>query len=365
MILTYKYRLKGKRAVRQLRRFAWAANQVWNFCVATQKNTQHRWKNGSLASWQSHYDLAKLAKGTSKDLGLHAQSVARVCEQFAKSRDQHKTCPRFRKSSGIKRSLGWVPFQRQSRQLDGNTITYLGNVYRFFGAKRRVLPVIVKGGCFVEDSLGRWYVCFHVEANALPVADSAIGIDLGLKSLITTSDGNKIEAPQHYRRTQEKLAVAQRAGNRRRVKTIHAKIRNVRLDHLHKESHRTASHYGLVAVGNVSSSKLAKTRLAKSVYDASWSTFRNLLRYKVSRHGGVFLEVDEKFTTQTCSACGNTASPSRPKGIAGLGIREWECSACGVLHDRDVNAARNILALALSAQRRVDESRDSIEKSVA
>ena len=81
--------------------------------------------------------------------------------------------------------------------------------------------------------------------------------------------------------------------------------------------------------------------------------FRGFLKYK-SRG---YVEVDEKFTTQTCSSCGSVSSTTRPKGIAGLGIREWECSDCGVTHDRDVNAAQNILNLALSAQRRVDENR--------
>jgi len=96
-------------------------------------------------------------------------------------------------------------------------------------------------------------------------------------------------------------------------------------------------------VGNVSSSGLAKTKMAKSVLDAGWSTLRTLLSYKCEHAGGVFLEVDERYTTQACSCCGSL-SPSSPKGRAGLGIRGWTCE-CGVTHDRDVNAAKNILAL--------------------
>jgi putative transposase len=360
VILTYKYRLKGKRATRQLRRYAWACNQVWNFCVETQKNTQRRWKHGSSAKWKTHFDLTELTKGVSKELAIHAQSVGSVCEQFAKSRDQHKKCPHFRKSSGPKQSLGWIPFRTQSRQVSDNSITYLGNTYRFFGAKRRPLPKIVKGGAFVEDSQGLWYVALHVEVGALPTGkEGPVGIDLGLKHLAVTSDGEKIGNSKAYRSLEQKLAVAQRAGNRRRAKAIHAKIRNVRQDHLHKESSKIAKRYGLIVVGNVSSSKLAKTRMAKSVLDAGWSTFRSMLEYKASRHRAEYREVDEKFTTQTCSSCGNSAAEGRPKGIAGLGIREWVCSACGVVHDRDVNAAQNILILGLSAQPRVDESRDA------
>jgi len=92
-----------------------------------------------------------------------------------------------------------------------------------------------------------------------------------------------------------------------------------------------------------SASKLAKTRMAKSVYDASWSSFRDKLRYKAIAHGATFEEVNESGSTQSCSACGSKDSTTRPKGIAGLRIREWTCSGCGVVHDRDINAALNIL----------------------
>ena len=247
-----------------------------------------------------------------------------------------------------------MPFQKQSRQIEGNSVWYLGKRYRFFGGKRRPLPNTAKGGMFVEDSLGRWYVCFHVEvAKRLPQSNGAIGIDLGLKSLAVMSDGCKIEAPQHYRKLETKLAIAQRAHNKQRVHKLHTKIKNCRRDFLHKLSTELADQNALIAVGNVSSKQLAKTRMAKSVLDAGWSTFRSMLKYKSAG----YVEVDEKFTTQTCSECG-ALPPERPRGIAGLGIRQWECSSCGASHDRDVNAARNILAAALSAQRPVEGSRN-------
>lgn len=92
--------------------------------------------------------------------------------------------------------------------------------------------------------------------------------------------------------------------------------------------------------------------MAKSVADAGWSAFRRMLAYKA----GTFVEVDESFTTQTCSRCG-ARPPERPKGIVGLRIREWDCSSCGTTHDRDVNAALNILALGRSAAPLVEGSR--------
>jgi IS605 OrfB family transposase len=209
------------------------------------------------------------------------------------------------------------------------------------------LPETAKGGCFVEDSRGHWYVCFYVEVNQLKQAPStAVGIDLGLKTLATFSNGKKIEAPRFYRKLEKKLATAQRANNHDLAKAINAKIANRRRDYMHKWTTYVARNYRLIFVGDVSSSQLAQTNMAKSIYDVSWYASKNALCYKARRHGGYFGEVNEAFTTQTCSAC---VERTGPKGIAGLGIREWVCSACGVSHERDVNSGQNILTLGLSA----------------
>ena len=354
MLLTYKYRIKDRSTKKRLREHAYAVNQVWNYCVAQQRDIEARYKAGAKPRrWASHFDLQKLCKGVGRELNLHQQSVGGVCRDFARARDKLKHAPRFRSSYGTKRALGWIPFESQSRQLAGNSVTYLGKVYRWFGNKRRPLPKIVRGGSFVEDALGRWWVCFHVEATDREiVGNGEIGIDLGLKTLATLSDGTKIKNLRHRQTWAQRLATAQRARNKRRVKAIHARIANCRKDNLHKITTTLARSNALIAVGNVNSKRLARTRMAKSVLDVGWSTFRVMLRYKSPG----YVEVDEKFTTQVCSCCGSI-SGSSPKGMGALGIREWRCSECGETHDRDVNAARNILALALSAQRPVEESR--------
>jgi IS605 OrfB family transposase len=142
---------------------------------------------------------------------------------------------------------------------------------------------------------------------------------------------------------EEQLAVSQRSGNKKRTRAIHAKITNRRKDALHKSSRQLVNQHGEIYVGDVSPQKLTQTRMAKSVLDAGWGQLKAMLAYKCAHAGIVFKVVDERYTTQTCSCCG--AKPdSRPKGIAGLGIREWTCTECGVTHDRDINAARNILA---------------------
>src|SRR5262249_30047237 len=170
-------------------------------------------------------------------------------------------------------------------------------------------------------------------------------IDLGLKDLATLSTGEKIEMPSFYRKSEERLGKSQRARKTKRARAIHAKITNRRKDFLHKASSKLASKYGLVIVGNVSPLKMAQTSMAKSVLDAGWSRFKDMLSWKLRLcSGGMLLEVSEHLTTQVCSDC---RSIGGPRGLQDLGIREWACSDCGTVHDRDVNAARNILRVGL------------------
>ena len=356
MILTYKYRIKDRSARKRLSQHAIALNQVWNYACAFQRDIESRYKAGApKRKWPSEFDLNKLTAGTSRELATHAGSIHEVCRVFAQSRDKAKHAPRFRASFGPKRALGWVPFRASDRQIVGNAVTYLGKQFRFFGADRRPVPETAKGGSFNEDARGRWWLNIVVDvADDRPHGDGEIGIDLGLKTLATCSDGRKIKALRHYRAHERKLATAQRARNKKRVTAIHAKIANCRKDQLHKASTDLVRANCRIAVGNVSASALAKTRMAKSVLDASWSSFRNMLKYKAIRHGVEYVEIDEKFTSQTCSACCSLPA-SRPKGIAGLRMRDWICDDCGAVHDRDVNAALNILAR--SAPRLVGESR--------
>ena len=355
MILTYKYRIKDRSAHKTLRRHAYAANQVWNWCVAQQRDIESRYRAGApKRKWPTHFDLGKSCKGVGRELGLHQQSIEEVCRQFTQSRDKAKHSPRFRASGGSRRALGWIPFKKQSRQINGNSITYLGKRYRFWEG-RRPAPETAKGGCFVEDARGRWYVCFYVEVDNLPIGTSEVGIDLGLKTLATCSDGTSVPALQHYRKYEAALGIAQRANNKNRVRAIYAKVANARRDQLHKATTKIAAENQLIVVGNVSSVQLAKTRMAKSVLDASWGMLRNQLRYKASRHGARYVEVDERWTSQTCSSCGAIPASS-PKGMGALGIRSWECSDCGTVHDRDVNAARNILRVGQSALPLAEES---------
>lgn len=341
MLLTYRYRIKDATVRKRLARHSRACNYVWNYCCSVQREAELRWRNGSNSRWPSAYDLIKLCTGAAAELGLHSDTVQTICRQFVDSRNAKRLHPHFRASRGPKRSLGWIPFIKRAVHVDGAHVVYLKRKFYFW--KSREIGGKIKAGCFVEDARGRWYVCFQCEVgDTLPIGNGKVGIDLGLKSFATCSDGRTIPALQHYRRYETALSVAQRAGNKLRVKAIHAKIANARKHHLHEQSTRIASDNSLIVVGNVNSVQLAKTRLAKSVLDAGWTMFRNQLRYKASRHGAVYVEADERWTSQTCSCCG-VIPVSSPKGMGALGVRHWVCSDCGASHDRDVNAALNIL----------------------
>jgi IS605 OrfB family transposase len=214
----------------------------------------------------------------------------------------------------------------------------------------------LRAGNFSEDSRGRWYLNICVpraqrvglERNKPSVGSildrsvPSVGIDLGLKHFAAFSNGMPpIDAERFYCDLEPALARAQRARQRTRTRAIHAKIANRRKDFLHKLSTRLVTGHGALFVGNVNASALAKTRQAKSVLDAGWSAFRTMLLYKCADAGVWFEEVDEAFSTQTCSVCNSRAGP---KGRQGLGMRGWQCAVCGAIHDRDVNAAHNILA---------------------
>ena len=206
----------------------------------------------------------------------------------------------------------------------------------------------------IREPDGRYYASFVVqrEPTPLPACDREAGIDLGLASLVVTSDGEVVANPRFYRAAQRRLRRAQRvlsrrqkgsanrARARRRVAVVNRKVRDARLDHAHKTALRLVRDNQAVYAEDLSVAGLARTRLAKSVADAGWSQLLRCIAEKAALYGRTFARVGRfEPTSQVCSACGVKDGP-KP-----LGVRQWTCAACGTVHDRDVNAARNILAL--------------------
>ena len=339
IVFTYRYRVKDKHAA-ELARQARAVNFVWNWCNETQR---HAVKWGR--KWLLAFDLHKLSTGASKELDIHAQTVQKVCERYAESRQQHKR-PWLRWRG--KKSLGWVPFSSQAISFRDGAFYFRRKRYDIWLSRQLPEGFKLRGGSFTQDARGRWYINMSVD---VPVEHSAgkdtIGIDLGVKTTATCSDGEKIDPLRIYQQYEGKLAIAQRARKKKRAAAIHAKIANIRKDYLHKRSTALVSRAAAIFIGSVPPKFLASGTTAKNAHDGAAGMFKAMLAYKAIAQQVWFEEVDEKWTSQLCSVCGEIPENS-PKGEAGLGIRGWTCSCCGAEHDRDVNAARNILARGLA-----------------
>ena len=343
-IKTLKVRVKDKHAS-VLRRMARDVNQVFNFANETSSRAiRERGK------WLSAYDLQKLTAGYSKCDGVTVGSgtVQLVCVEYATRRKQFKKARlnwRVSNPKSSKYSLGWIPFKGGHAKYKAGQIEFAGKKFSLWDSYG-LSNYELRAGSFSQDARGRWYLNVAVEVEAKPSAGTAsVGIDLGLKECATTSAGDKLEG-RWYRANEKALATAQRARKKQRVKAIHAKTASQRKDALHKFSTRLVAENAAIFVGDVASAKLVKTKMAKSTLDAGWSMLKTMLEYKSRQAGIVFEEVNESYSTQTCSQCGSIEGP---KGLNGLGIRQWTCSSCEAVHDRDVNAARNIAARGLAS----------------
>jgi IS605 OrfB family transposase len=317
-------------------------NAVWNWANATSYKAARPFAGP--AQWLTAYDLDKLSAGAT-DYFEHigSDTIQRVNAEFATRRRQFKKAKlRWRVSRGAKRALGWVPFKAVQLKRKGHSLRFCGKAFRVF-ERDRLEGVTWKSGCFAQDSVGDWWLCLPVERAVvpLPAAGEAVGLDLGLKDTVATSDGDKLEAGRFYRNIEQRIAQAQRRGHKRQAKRLHRTAARRRKDALHKFSRAIVNRYQTIVVGDVSSTRLAQTRMAKAVLDSGWGLLKAQLQSKGQQAGRRVLVVNERNTTRGCSSCGALTGPT---GLDSLAVRRWMCSGCGDTHDRDVNAAKNILA---------------------
>lgn len=216
----------------------------------------------------------------------------------------------------------------------------------------RDLPSDPSSVTVIKDAAGRYFASFVVQTQVqrLSELDTEVGIDLGLTTFAVLSDGKTIASPRFLRQAERRLKRTQRAFSRKekgsknrakariRVARAHARVADTRRDWAHKHSTRIIRENQAVFVEDLCVKGLARTRLAKSVHDAGWGMFTRMLEEKAARYGRTFSKVDRWFpSTQLCSICGAVG------GKKPLHVRTWTCT-CGATHDRDVNAAKNILA---------------------
>ena len=336
MILTYNFRIKDSSTRKLLKKMASDTNFVWNFSNNIVKD---QWKKSR--KYTSKYDLAPLVKGSSEFLTINSQTVQAIAYECVTRTQKAKKLVRFRTAG---RNLGWIPINGQTFKLQGSTLIYNKKYFKLWKSRHLPEDAKIKTGNFSQNSEGKWFcnITFQTEVlEAKKAPNKEVALDLGLKTLYTTSDGLKSELRvNNTNKYALKLAKAQRAKKKKQVTKIHTKIKNSRKDWNHKETTKLTKSYNLIFVGDVSSKSLKKTKMAKSVSDAAWYQFKTFLKYKAIKHSGEMYEIKERFSTVTCSVC---LSKTGPSGLRNCGVREWICINCNSSHDRDINSAKNIL----------------------
>ena len=214
-------------------------NQVWNYANATSFKAARPFTGA--AKWLSAYDLDKLTAGATECFErIGSETIQRVNAEFATRRRQFKKGKlRWRVSRGSRRSLGWVPFKATQLKRKGKSLRLSGKAFRVF-ERDRLEGMQWKSGCFAQDAVGDWWLCVAVD---VPVAraearDGAVGLDLGLKTAVTTSDGEKLEVGRFYRNIESKIALTQRRGHKRQAKRLHRTAARRRKNALHQFSRR-------------------------------------------------------------------------------------------------------------------------------
>ncbi|HCH26015.1 MAG TPA: transposase, partial [Psychrobacter sp.] len=274
---TLKLRIKDKHA-KQLNILAGSVNFVWNY--VNELSFKHLQRTGKFFS---AYDLAAYTKGAGEYLNLHSQTLQAISEVYAKSRKQFKKAKlnwRTNNPQAKRKSLGWIPFKKTAikhlatRQSGKKSLKSTIQLSLAKGKKLTIdlwdsynLSLYRINTCeLVQDARGHWYACVTVkEFPKTKCGTGQVGIDLGCKDSAVSSNGDVLttKLTQQYA---EKLAIAQRAKNKKRVRAIHAKIKNTRQDLIHKFTNKLVKANSLIVVGKIKSTSFTSSKLAKSVY---------------------------------------------------------------------------------------------------
>ncbi len=356
---TYRYRLNPTaKQEKMLFQFAGARRFVWNWALnRKQVHYQETGKTLTYNALAAELTILKHQPDTAWLRQMPAQSLqqslrdlesafqhffrrARSGEKkkgFPKFKSKKRDTPRFRMPQDVRVGALWV------------SVPKIGDIRAII---HRPISGVTKSATFKREACGHWYVSLVVEQQIGPKIDQSvethIGIDVGLKTLAVLSNGETVENPRWFRTQTRKLAHAQRSlmrkqkGSRNRGKArivvarLHQKVKDQRNDLLHKLSTNLVRHFDLISIEDLNVRGLAKTKLSKSVLDAGWGMFRSMLIYKADRQNTHLIVIGRFFpSSKTCGACGWINADLT------LADRAWTCS-CGVLQDRDLNAARNI-----------------------
>jgi putative transposase len=359
----YKYRFyPSPEEAAELSRTFGCVRKVYNLALAARTEAWYQraerityvQSSAMLTEWKASDDLAFLGEVSCVPL---QQSLRHLQGAFAAFFDKRARYPRFKSR---RRSRASAEYTRSAfRYRDGQL--WLAKMTGPLDIRwSRPLPDGAEPSTVTlsRDTAGRWFVSLLCECpvDPLPPCGAVVGIDAGITSLLTFSTGEKVTNPRHEQRDRARLALAQRRLSRKangsanrakarvKVARVHARIADRRRDHLHKLTTRLVRENQTVVIEDLSVANMVRNHcLARAISDAAWADLRGMLEYKCDWYGRELVVVDRWFpSSKTCSGCGHLLA-SLP-----LHDREWACPSCGLLHDRDVNAAVNVKAAGLA-----------------
>lgn len=337
IVRTLKLRLK-RHQEDKLNGWLWNLTGVYNW--ACRKIDQDSKDN----RYHSEFDLQKMLFGHSEKMGIPCHTLRGVASRAHTAWTRYfKKISGRPKLKGVRNKLRSIPFTDPIKKPKNNSIRLvgIGNV-RF--VKQALPDAKIKCGAIVKKRSG-WYLFLFLDCDhKFPVRPTTekIGIDFGFSSLLTLSNGEKIENPRELRKGERRLSQAIRGSKHNQSSRIFERQANRRRDRNHKISRLLVHRFQAIYYGADNLAALTK-RFSKSIAEAGHGQLIRYLTYKCRTGGRELVPINSKFTTKTCSSC---LVQSGPTGLSKLEVRNWECASCGKAHDRDINAAVNILNFA-------------------
>lgn len=362
---TFKYRINAnKETLAKAENWLELCRNLYN-CSLEQRIDAYKRQRKSISGYTQMAELTEI-KEAYPEYKLVGSQVLQQCmdrldkayKSFFRRRIKHEGkggFPRFkgkdRYDSFTLKNTGWTLDRR---------FLLIRNIGRFKMNLSRQIQGNIKTITIRKSKTNHWYVCFscdNVPERKLEKSDKSIGIDVGIKSFLTDSDGNKVENPKFLKYTLAKLRIKQRKlskakkGSTRRKKTklqvakVYEKITNQRKDFHHKLANQYVKGYGIIKVENLQIRNMVRNhKLARDINDCAWGQFFELLKYKAEEAGRTLIQVNPRNTSKMCSECGEINTTLK------LSDRTWTCLKCGIIHDRDINASININRLGQSHQ---------------
>lgn len=361
MLKTYRYRIYPNNRQKQIIDQTIELCRYLYNCGLEHRILAYRQRRASVYAYQQINELPGIKEVFPDYKNIYSQVLQDVLRRLDKTfssffrRVKTGEKPGFPRYKGENRYHSFTYPQPQENMIPANGKVYLPKIGKVKIKLHREIPGNIKTVTVTRRN-GKYYACFTVEVESvlLPKTGRTVGIDVGVSAFVATSDGLLVQSPQTYRKAEKSLKTLQRevfrrkkGSNRRRksvqkLASVHEKIANQRKDIAHKTARYLVNNYDLIAHEDLQIKNMVKNHhLAKSIQDSGWGMFFDILAYKAEEAGKQVVKVNPYNTSQICSGCGHIVKKT-------LAVRIHKCPHCGLELDRDINAARNILATALS-----------------